>query len=485
MAVYEMRPENFSDDELNIPESGNGLPDVLDEARWCVDFYKSMQEADGGIHGGIETHRHPGTGISCVTDADQWYAYAPDPIASFHYAAAACHFAQCLTIAESSENTTEYIQSAESAYQWALENTKEEDWNSQNIRDMRHYGSAWLFRQTGKKEYHDQFKEDNMVTSANTELEVWESHDQQWGIYTYCMAKVDNIDEDLRATLIKAVERWAYTDHIDNADRRGYRFGNDWWLPISWGHAIRCRTFPVTMAYYLTGDEKYLAYHYTTCDYVLGANPLNMCWVSGIGEKYPKEIMHLDSWYYNTEKGMVPGLIPFGPTSYTDDSPDGPWEISWGMSTAYPPAEEWPSHELYFENRYCPPMNEFTVHSTIAPAAAAFGFLCNTGGKYTRTGSCQPTPAIGFRLLQNYPNPFNPVTTIGFETFFSGRVFLRIFNLRGQHIKTLLNDNCTAGYYTYQWDGRDKNGQKSASGIYLVHLKIGDEQRTVKIALVR
>ncbi len=485
MTVYEMRPENFSDDELNIPESSNGLPDILDEARWCVDFYKSMQEPDGGIHGGIETHRHPGNGISSVTDTDQWYAYAPDPIASFHYAAAACHLARCLQIAESGEDITAYIESAEQAFQWAMDNTNPEDMDKQNIRDMRHYASAWLLRQTAKPEYLTRFKADNMVTSADTELEKWQSHDQQWGIYTYCMAEGEHIDEDLKTMLIKAVEKWAHSDHMDNADRRGYQFGNDWWLPISWGHATRCRVFPVTMAYYLTGKEDYLGYHYTACDYILGANPLNMCWVTGIGEKFPKEVMHLDSWYYNTEKGMVPGLVPFGPAAYTDDHPDGTWEISWGMQTAYPPAEEWPSHELYFENRYCPPMNEFTVHATIGPAAAAFGFLCEPGGKFTTARQQHPAPVTDFKLLQNYPNPFNPVTTIEFELERPDRVLLRVFNMQGRLVKTLFDAHRPAGHYTIQWDGRDTNDGKAASGVYLTCLQVGHQKKTVKMALVR
>ena len=79
--------------------------------------------------------------------------------------------------------------------------------------------------------------------------------------------------------LEQAVKNWAYSDHIISADRRGYQYGNDWWYPIAWGAATRPRVFPVYMAYHVSGDEKYLAYVYTTCDYILGANPLNMCWI--------------------------------------------------------------------------------------------------------------------------------------------------------------------------------------------------------------
>ena len=253
------------------------------------------------------------------------------------------------------------------------------------------------------------------MKSATTELEVWDSHDQQWGVWTYVMTNQPGIDQNLKSMLAKAVENWAYSDHILNADRRGYRYGNDWWYPVVSGNATRPNIFPLMVAYAITGNEKFLSYCYTTADYILGANPLNMCWVSGIGEKYPMEFMHIDSWFYNTEKGMVPGIIPYGPYWYEEGNPEGPWNPRWGKTTTYPNARLWPSHELWFENRYCPPTNEFTVHESIGTAAAAFGFLSKPGGKFTSIETEKSFAIPAYKLLQNYPNPFNPSTTIEFS----------------------------------------------------------------------
>jgi hypothetical protein len=50
-------------------------------------------------------------------------------------------------------------------------------------------------------------------------------------------------------------------------------------------------------------------------------------------------------------------------------------KLGWAV---YPAVEQWPAHELYFENRYCPITNEFTVHQNIAPAAAVYGYLAGT-----------------------------------------------------------------------------------------------------------
>ena len=58
-----------------------------------------------------------------------------------------------------------------------------------------------------------------------------------------------------------------------------------------------------------------------------------------------------------------------------------------------------------------------------------------------------------FLLSQNYPNPFNPVTNMNFELPRSGRVLLTIYNVRGQEVKTLINENLNYGLHTASWQG--------------------------------
>lgn len=486
LLAYEFRPQNFSDDELNIPESGNGLPDIIDEAKWTVDFFKRMQEEDGSVHGGIETWRHPGNGISSVADRDQWYAYAPDPIATYHFAGAACQLAFCLEIAGAGESKAEYVAAAERAYQWALDNTLGSDENLQEVRDMRQFAAAWLFKVTGRDEFQVQFKKDNKVKTAATELEVWESHDQQWAVWTYVTTQRPNVDQTLQTTLKKAVEAWAISDHINNADKRGYRFGKDWWQPVMVAHATTPNIFPVMVAYEITKNDKYLSYCYTSADYTLGANPLNMCWVPGIGENYPHEYMHLDSWYFNLDKEMVPGIIPYGPYNYDTDFPDGPWEASWGMKSAYPAADKWPSHELWFENRWCPIVNEFTVYHTIGPAAAAFGYLSKPGGKFS-TAKNRPaaSPVASFGLLPNFPNPFNGQTTIVFTLQRPTSAQIDIFDVAGRRVRQLAERAFDAGVYALPWDGLDDGGNSASSGVYYTRLTTDGYMQTQKMMLVK
>ena len=69
--VYEFNPPLFSDNELNIPESGNGIPDIIDEAAWTVDFMKRLQSPSGAVRGGLETTNHPREGESSLWVSSQ------------------------------------------------------------------------------------------------------------------------------------------------------------------------------------------------------------------------------------------------------------------------------------------------------------------------------------------------------------------------------------------------------------------------------
>jgi subtilisin family serine protease len=91
----------------------------------------------------------------------------------------------------------------------------------------------------------------------------------------------------------------------------------------------------------------------------------------------------------------------------------------------------------------------------------------------------------GYALDQNYPNPFNPGTNISYCIPEYGPVALRIFNVRGQLVRTLAAGGQNAGWHQTRWDGRDAAGRQVASGLYFCRLEAGDYRRTIKMALVR
>jgi len=88
-------------------------------------------------------------------------------------------------------------------------------------------------------------------------------------------------------------------------------------------------------------------------------------------------------------------------------------------------------------------------------------------------------------LEDNYPNPFNPTTTINYSLNKPTRVTLKIYNLRGQEVKTLVNGFQSAGFQTVKWDATNKTGQQVAGGVYLYRLEAGEVVITKKMTLMK
>ncbi len=88
-------------------------------------------------------------------------------------------------------------------------------------------------------------------------------------------------------------------------------------------------------------------------------------------------------------------------------------------------------------------------------------------------------------LNQNYPNPFNPETTISFDLPQKDKVELVVYNLKGQKVKTLINDEVDKGRHTIIWNGTNNQGKEVASGIYYYRLSSGNYTKTNKMVLIK
>ena len=90
-----------------------------------------------------------------------------------------------------------------------------------------------------------------------------------------------------------------------------------------------------------------------------------------------------------------------------------------------------------------------------------------------------------FSLEQNYPNPFNPETTIKFQLPKNIHVYIGIFNVLGQEIKTLVDEDMGAGFHSMKWNGTNNNGERMTSGIYYYRIKAGDFTALKKMILLK
>lgn len=112
-------------------------------------------------------------------------------------------------------------------------------------------------------------------------------------------------------------------------------------------------------------------------------------------------------------------------------------------------------------------------------------FVDNVEITGSSAGGDNPLPVAKTTLKGNYPNPFNPETSISFELANAGKVNLDIYNVKGQKVKTLVNDVMEKGNHTINWNGTDDSGRKVGSGIYFYNMKSGKYSSTRKMILMK
>ena len=148
MRAYEINPDLYTDGQLNIPESGNDIPDLLDEALWGVAAWEALQDDDGGVRMGVESYRHP-LYSHANYDEDPYWTYTKDANTS---ARAAGIFAQAARLVEEYDQTASdrLKKEAIDAYNYAVANDASDY--------FMFYASGELYRLTKRAVYKNYFE---------------------------------------------------------------------------------------------------------------------------------------------------------------------------------------------------------------------------------------------------------------------------------------------------------------------------------------
>lgn len=96
-----------------------------------------------------------------------------------------------------------------------------------------------------------------------------------------------------------------------------------------------------------------------------------------------------------------------------------------------------------------------------------------------------PAVPIVYALNQNYPNPFNPATEIKYSIPEAGHVKISIFNVLGQNVRNLVDEDKSVGDYSVVWNGKDAYGETVASGIYFYRIKASEFTETRRMLLLK
>jgi hypothetical protein len=90
-----------------------------------------------------------------------------------------------------------------------------------------------------------------------------------------------------------------------------------------------------------------------------------------------------------------------------------------------------------------------------------------------------------YKLLNNYPNPFNPSTKIAFDIPQSELVTLKVYNINGELIRNIMEENLPAGRFESVWNGKDNNGREVSSGVYIYRLTAGKFNKSARMILMK
>jgi hypothetical protein len=90
-----------------------------------------------------------------------------------------------------------------------------------------------------------------------------------------------------------------------------------------------------------------------------------------------------------------------------------------------------------------------------------------------------------FFLSQNFPNPFNPSTIIRFGLPVAEKVTIKVYDVLGREVKTLINEELRPGYHQVEWDGTNNYGARVSSGIYIYRMVAGKFLKTMKMMMLK
>ena len=367
--LAELFPDTFDKLGLNIPESSNTLPDVVDEALFNVDCYRRMQTPEGGIRGGIESSEHPRHGECSWQESLDVMAYAPDVWSSYVYAGVAAQAARVLAARDAALSAV-YRESALRAMAWAEAKFGERPTYPHDVRDDRNLAAAELFRLTGDNAWQALFLKTTVFTQPGMDLFVWKDHDQRDAPWVYVRTQLPGMDEKIKAYCREAILREA-DNRVRNGQKAGFRWAKFEWMPGMVGAFSAPDGVSLARAHVLTGDATYLRTLVLACQAGAGANPLNLCYTTGLGHDSPLHPLHIDSRL--THQPPPPGITVFGPIDVARDKDC--WAQKIVARYCYPTVQKWPTLEAYWDVFLYPPMCEFTIHTPMAQNAYVWGYL--------------------------------------------------------------------------------------------------------------
>ena len=358
MTLYEQYPSVLPDTSLNIPESGNKTPDILDEFKYELDWLLTMQDDDGGVFFKLTTKRFTGMTLP-EKGKEERFIIGKGTTSSLDFAAVAAKGYRLFKEIDAAY-ANKCLASAKKAWEWSKANptvafSNPEDivtgeYGDGNFSEEWFWAAAELYLSTGDEEYVTSLKQ-STVNLNNYKGGSWNNYMKYIGAFALIdQSKDEAIVNVLKHNIVQAADKLV-----------SIATNNDYFQPITvfnWGSNsdVLNTAMIIAQAYRITKKPEYLVAVQEITDYVFGKNAIGYSFITGHGDKTPLHIHHRQSAGDGIE-APVPGFISGGPNNAKQDRND----VTYPENTS--PMNSWVDQTpSYASNEICLNWNSAAVY---------------------------------------------------------------------------------------------------------------------------
>lgn len=323
---YLMFPQNFTDGQAHIPESGNGIPDILDEAVWGVEVWRRAQEADGRVALSIESTSHPQIPDPNI-DTEPYYLGLATHNSSLLYSEHAARLARGLAAAGATNQARIFVESARRAYAFATGGGPRisvviEDpdgsftWTEPAHVDAGNKSKALvqLWLATGDINFYAQLDTPEGAAGFNGEVDSL-----YWRTFSFDFIDVAldpgkfpaGWGERTRRAILSNADEWLAWQQAHAYRKLWYAPGEGYFSLMGWGNNGFMYIRNLVAAWRLTNDARYRSAALVAVDWMHGANPQGRVNTTGLGQNNTINPLH-DPSDTDGLADPVPGICLYG-----------------------------------------------------------------------------------------------------------------------------------------------------------------------------
>lgn len=331
MWLYDLKSKEMAGLQNNIPESGNGMSDLLNEAKWGLTWLLKMQAPDGGVYHKVDSEDHFCFGTGPDKDPTGRYLQGEGCIDAGDFTGVMCQAARIYKALDPAF-AAKCQNAAVRSWAWLGKHPDarfhDPDYGDDDPSQEELWALGEMARMTGDKTLETRFAQE--ATPNKLQTVSWMTP-QFFGYMAQVCGNNTSVEE--KQVILKALTSIG-DDLVQNADSNGYGVcltPNEYY----WGsnENILNKTGALLFTYHLTGDKKYRETALRQMNYILGLNSLETSFVTGHGARAESHPHH---WDYATYQIVMPGWVGGGANQY----PTGADPTLLGLiNTGTPPAK--------------------------------------------------------------------------------------------------------------------------------------------------